>query len=136
MVNTYAPFANALYELGQETNKTALFMEELKQLSDVWSAEKEFVLALNHPKITTVEKKEWLTSLFKGKIDPVLFQFLLVLTEHDVVANVSEIYTAFIDCYRKDQQIEEVTVETASALDESQIQALKEMLEKKLNKNI
>lgn len=136
MVNTYAPFAHALYELGQETNKTALFMDELKQLSEVWSAEKEFVLALNHPKITTVEKKEWLTSLFKGKIDPVLFQFLLVLTEHDVVANLSEIYLAFIDCYREDQQIEEVTVETASALDESQIQALKEMLEKKLNKKI
>ena len=136
MVNTYAPFATALYELGQETNKTALFMDELKQLSDVWMSEKEFVLALNHPKITTVEKKEWITSLFKGKIDAVLLQFLLVLTEHGVIANVSDIYLAFVNCYRVDQNIEEVTVETAYALDESRIQSLKEMLEKKLNKKI
>ena len=136
MVNTYIPYANALYELGQETNKTAVFMEELKQLSDTWQAEKEFILALNHPKITTVEKKEWLTSLFKDKIDPVLFQFLLVLTEHGVIANLNDVYKAFVACYREDQQIEEVTIETASALDESQIKALKEMLEKKLNKKI
>lgn len=136
MVKTFAPYATALYELGQETKKIDLFMDQLKQLSDTWMGEKDFILALNHPKIKTEEKKEWLTSLFKGKIDAVLFQFLLVLTEHGVIANLPEIYDAFIVCYREDNQIEEVMVESASALSESQIQALKEMLEKKLNKKI
>ena len=136
MVKTYLPFASALYELGKESDKTSVFMTELQDLCTVWNSEKEFILALNHPKIKTAEKKEWLTSLFKGKIDPVLLQFLLVLTEHGVVANLPEVYAAYVSCYREDEQIEEVVVESAVALDDSQIQALKEMLEKKLNKKI
>ena len=136
MVNTYLPYANALYELGKESNKIDVFMVQLKELSQVWNEEKDFILALNHPKIKTAEKKEWLTSLFKDKIDKMLFQFLLVLAEHGVASNVPEVYEAFILCYREDKQIEEVMVESATTLSESQIKALKEMLEKKLNKKI
>ena len=136
MVKTYGPYASALFELGKETDKEQLFMNQLENLKKIWESEADFCLALEHPKIKKEEKKQWLTNLFEKETDPVLFQFLLVLNEHGVVAHLPQIYEEYVACYREDRNIERVVVESAADLESSQISALTEMLEKKLNKKI
>ena len=130
------PYASALFDLGKETKKEKTFMSQLEDLKKIWESEKEFSLALSHPKIKKEEKKQWLKTLFEDKVDPVLFRFLLVLTEHGVISHLPEVYENYVACYRDANHIEKVVVESATPLDDSQISALTEMLEKKLNKKI
>ena len=65
-----------------------------------------------------------------------MLNFLYVLNEHGIAAHVPEIADEYADLYRKSEQIEEVHVQSATALSEAQIEALSKMLKEKLNKNV
>ena len=136
MVESLKPYSEALYELAKDANKVDFYLEQLKSLKDIWNENVEFSKALSHPKITRVQKKEWITNLFKKDLDTVLYRYLLVLNEHDKIYDIPGIYDAYIECFREDMNIEVVQVESATNLNEEQIQSIKDLLESKLNKKV
>lgn len=136
MVEALMPFGQAIYEVAKEADKEVEYMKVLKELSSVWTSEKDFVLALGHPKIARATKKAWLEELFSSKLDSTMMQMLVVLNQHDVINKLPEIYDAYVEFYQKAHDIEIVKVESASKLDEEQVASLKKMLEEKLDKTI
>ena len=94
----------------------------------------DFLKALRHPKITRREKKEWISQLFESELDPLLYRYLLVMVEHDQIGYIPEIYEAFIEVYKEDQNIESVLIESACPLSEDQIRQIKTVIEKKLKR--
>lgn len=136
MVEMAMSFAQALYEIAQESNKEDTFLNEFCDLSLIWSENEELVQMMSHPKISRAEKREFLHTLFEGQIDSVLLRFLDVLVQHDMAGHLCDIYDAFVSCYQGAHHIEVVKVQSAIQLDEMQIDSLKEMLEKKLNKKV
>lgn len=136
MVEEWMPYAQAVYEIAKETKKEEEFLKSLRELSQIWNEEKEFVLALSHPKIAKATKKEWLLSLFEKELDPILMQTLLVFNEHGVIQALAKITEAFETCYQEDHDIQNVLVKSACVLDPAQEASLKKMLEKKLNKEV
>ena len=136
MVMSFKPYSLALYELAKDKDQVPYYMEQLKKLSDIWKENEDILKALRHPKITRREKKEWISQLFESELDPLLYRYLLVMVEHDQIGYIPEIYEAFIEVYKEDQNIESVLIESACPLSEDQIRQIKTVIEKKLKKNI
>ena len=136
MVVSFKPYSLALYELAKDKDQVPYYMVQLKKLSDIWKENEDFLKALRHPKITRREKKEWISQLFESELDPLLYRYLLVMVEHDQIGYIPEIYEAFIEVYKEDQNIESVLIESACPLSEDQIRQIKTVIEKKLKKNI
>ena len=57
MVETWTPYAQAIFEIARDTGKEEKYMSDLESLSSIWQQEKDFVLALSHPKIAKAIKK-------------------------------------------------------------------------------
>lgn len=129
-------FASAIYDIAQETDQEKEYLDVLKELDTVWNENETFRTALAHPKISRDQKKEWLDSIFKEKLDPTMMNFLKVLVIHDQAYQIPAIYDSYLELYRKDKNIEEVVVESAAPLSDSQMASLKKVLEKKLNKKV
>lgn len=136
MVVSYQPYSSALFDLAKEAKKEEKYLEELNDLSKIWEENKDFSNALSHPKITRLEKREWIAQLFENKVDTLLYRFLLVMIEHDMIGYIPQIRDAYVQCFREDRNIEIVAVESAIELDDTQLNDLKQLLETKLKKNV
>lgn len=136
MVSSFKPYSSALFELAKEVNKEDYYLEQLQDLSKIWDENKDFKNALCHPKITKIQKKEWISSFFEKDVDVLLYRYLLVMIEHDMIGYIPEITESYEECIKEDRNIETVLVESAIELDEKQIIDLKQLLETKLNKTI
>lgn len=136
MVEAYLPYSQALYDLANDRNKIEEYEIDMKELAGIWSENADFVKALAHPKVTRVQKRQWLTELFSGKVDDIVYRYLCILTEHNVIAHIPEIYEGYVSIWRQAKNIEVVKVTSASSLSEKQQADLKAMLEKKMNKKV
>ena len=121
----YTPYAQALFELAQDSEQEMAWMSELKQVAQVITSVPELSKILAHPSIPRVKKKEIIQTAFESELDTTVFRFLLVLNEHNELSHLDKISDAYEECYRKKHRIEIVKVTSAS-----------EMLEKKMNKTL
>lgn len=132
----FMPYAQALFEVATEAQKDVSIGQEVQELAEVWSSNQELVQVFKHPKVKREEKKELLQKILGENVDPILFRFLLVLNQHDVLGYLPEIAAAYTKCFNKAHAIEIVDVESASELDAKQIQDLESVLAKKLKKTV
>lgn len=132
----FMPYAQALFEVATEAQKDVSIGQEIQELAEVWSSNQELVQVFKHPKVKREEKKELLQKILGENVDPILFRFLLVLNQHDVLGYLPEIAAAYTKCFNKAHAIEIVDVESASELDAKQIQDLESVLAKKLKKTV
>lgn len=130
------PFASALFDIACEEHKEQAFLDQLREIRDLFDASPEYKAALDHPRITREEKKHWMEELFEGKSDDMIANFMQVLTQYGMASRMDEIYEDYLSLYRKRENIEPVLVESAAALDADQEEKLRRMLEKKLNKKV
>lgn len=136
MVGSFSPYSSALFDLAKEVNKEDYYLEQLEVLAKIWNENEDFKNALRHPKITKLQKTEWISNLFEKDMDALLYRYLLVMIEHDMIGYIPEIKDAYQECLKEDRNIETVLVESAIELDKKQIMDLKTLLETKLNKTI
>ena len=109
----YTPYAQALFELAQDSSQEVAWMSELKQVAQVITSVPELSQILAHPSIPRVKKKEIIQTAFESKLDTTVFRFLLVLNEHNEFSHLDMISDAYEECYRKKHRIEIVKVTSA-----------------------
>ncbi|MDO4467174.1 MAG: ATP synthase F1 subunit delta [Bacillota bacterium] len=136
MVETYKPYAQALFELASEQSKQDEYLGALKELETVWESTPELSKFFSHPKITKKQKQDCLESIFSKDVDPIVYRYLLVLNQHNMIGYFVQIVEAYKELWKEAKNIETIKVESATTLEEDQIQALKKMLESKLNKEV
>ena len=64
------PYAQALFELGTESQKDDVYLEQLKACSNVWVSNQKLVAVLKHPKIKREQKEQILSTCFEKDVDP------------------------------------------------------------------
>lgn len=128
-------YAEALYSLALDENKTDKFREELKFVCESLNLEKEFMEILLFPKISKSEKKTLIDKVF-GELDILLVNFLKILIDKSRFSNILEINKEFDVMYREEHQIEVAYVSSAIALTDDEKQQIKNLLEKKTNKKV
>ncbi|HTL30666.1 MAG TPA: ATP synthase F1 subunit delta [Tepidisphaeraceae bacterium] len=125
-------YAQSLLELAQERNQAEPIGQELSQIREVIEQNKTFGLFLADPAIGEIERGETIKRIFRGRLNPLLMNFLGVVNQKGRLGSltaISEAYDGLLDellgkievdvtvAHRlSDQQLEEVRKTVSAAL--------------------
>lgn len=121
-------YAQALFELAVEENKTALFLEETLGLLEVIRTNAEFGQFMNHPKIPKEDKLKVVRNVFENKVSKELVGFLVTIVEKDRYTEIEAILSEFISAVKEYSNIGTAYVTTAIALDNKEKQDIESRL--------
>ncbi|OOM12001.1 F0F1 ATP synthase subunit delta [Clostridium saccharobutylicum] len=129
-------YALALYEMAEKRDKVDEYLKDLREICALIQNNQEFFEVIKHPQINTKKKKELFVQVFKGKIDEELLSFLIILIEKSRILNLAEILYQMenIDLERKNTV--RGVVKTAVPILSEELEKLKNIFEKKYDKNI
>lgn len=138
------PYAEAAFELAREAGELDAWSDALTVASQVM-ADGRIVNFLANPSLTDDERLRFLTGMFSSAdgADSVLAggtaegrNFLKLLLEYGRLAVLPEIAEHFDALKAEVENTIDVTVTSATILDESQKQAIAEALKKRLGRNV
>lgn len=129
-------YALALYEVAESKGKVDEYLRDLREICDLVENNHDFHEVIRHPQINTRKKKQTFINIFKGNIDDELLSFLLILIEKDRILYLREklIEMEKIDLERKNTL--KGVIKTAVPLLDSEFNELKDIFEKRYDKNI
>ena len=121
-------YAQALFELAVEENKTAPFMGEAAGLLEVIRTNAEFGQFMNHPKIQKEDKLQVVKNVFENQISKELVGFLVTIVEKDRYTEIEEILSEFIAAVKEYNNIGTAYVTTAIAINDQEKQDIESRL--------
>lgn len=128
MSDTANAYAQALYALGVEENKSELFLQEMNALQESFETEPEFYRLLTAHNLSKEERCQILDDSFQGKIQPYVLNFLKILTEKGRIRLFADCCRAYQAQFDADNGILRATAVTAAALTKEQTEKLTEKL--------
>jgi F-type H+-transporting ATPase subunit delta len=129
-------YALALYEIAEKNNKVDEYLQDLRDICDLFDSNEDFYQVIKHPKVNTAKKKQLFNDLFKGKIDEELLAFLIVLIEKGRVLYLREKLNQMVDIDLERRNTIRGLVKTAVPLLDEELEQLKNIFEKKYDKTI
>ncbi len=129
-------YATALFELALQENALPLYQCQIKELIGIFTENNSIQSFFAAVQISTDEKKELLTKAFKGKIEPMIFNFLNLLVDKKRISHVVEIMKEFNTLCNRELNIREGIVYSARPLTQDQIGQLEQTLCENKNQKI
>ena len=129
-------YARALFKLSESRNEWEKIESDFDRICRVLSENPEIDRVANNPFISDNEKSGWLAKIFSGSISNTLLDFLNVLIEKKRFENLQGIRDEYHRLFEIKRGIREVTVTTAVPLSESNRNALRNALTRKLRSEI
>ncbi|MCI5800626.1 MAG: ATP synthase F1 subunit delta [Oscillospiraceae bacterium] len=129
-------YGGALYELAEEQSLTAELLEQTAVLDGVFSDSPDFIKLLCTPSLKKEDRTAIVEESFGGKIEPILLNFLKVLTEKGLMREFPHCVKEYRGRYNEAHNIEEVTAITAVPLSEALCGKLSERLRSVTGKDI
>lgn len=121
-------YAQALFELAVEEDKTSAFLEEASGLLEVIRTNAEFGQFMNHPKIQKEDKLEVVQNVFRDKISREMLGFLVTIIEKDRYTEIEAILEDFVASVKEYNNIGTAYVTTAIAINEQEKQDIESRL--------
>jgi F-type H+-transporting ATPase subunit delta len=118
-------YAGALYDAARDAGRTREVDGDLRALLDGLSDNRLLLQALANPAIPRDAKKRMLTQLLQES-DQLLRNAALVLTDHGRVNLIADMASAYAELIAAEDRILTVEVTTAIALEDAQVDALRE----------
>ncbi|URZ15030.1 F0F1 ATP synthase subunit delta [Clostridium felsineum] len=129
-------YALALYEVGEERQKLEEYINDFNDIVGLLKTNQDVIQVVNHPQVSTSEKKKIFMEIFKGKIDEKLLNFLLLLIEkkriHDAEGILSQLNIISLEKHNKVI----ADVKTVIPLTEGEKTTLTSKLSAKYNKTV
>lgn len=129
-------YAEALFQIGEEENKTDNLYNELKEVSSLVATNKELNNVMKSPLVSKAEKIQLVDALFADKVDNDLKNFLKVLIEKGRITSLKSIEATYKELLNKKNNILEGYVISAVPMADEKIKELQDELSKKYNKNV
>lgn len=123
--NTYG---EALFEVAVEDGTVDSLFEEVEAVSELLTANEDYVKLLTHPKLPLEEKVSLVEQTFKGKASDSLTGFLVTIVEKGRFADIQSILSYFKDKVREYRKIGVAYVTSAAALSEQEKQDIEKRL--------
>ena len=137
MINIVASrYAEALFQVGDETDSTDKLYGELKAVVDIVKENKDFSNILRSPLVSKEEKKDLITKVFEGKLSQNMINFLKILADKDRLALLADIEKDFKVLLNEKNNILEGIVITAVPMKEEEVKELQTKLSAKYNKTV
>ena len=137
MINIVASrYAEALFQVGEETDSTDKLYGELKAVVHIVKENKDFSNILRSPLVSKEEKKDLITKVFDGKLSQNMINFLKILADKDRLALLADIEKDFKVLLNEKNNILEGIVITAVPMKEEEVKELQTKLSAKYNKTV
>jgi F-type H+-transporting ATPase subunit delta len=128
-------YAEALLAAADKRQQAQEVLEQLEELvREVLARDSAFVLFLASAVVGRDHKRETLRRAFEGKVNEVLYHFLLVLNDHDRLDIIREVAVLMRDIYERRAGRMHVEVRSAIALDDEQRERLRRELRDKFHR--
>ncbi len=128
-------YAEALLAAADKRQQTQEVLEQLEELlGEVLARDPAFALFLASAVVSREHKRETLRRAFEGKVNEVLYHFLLVLNDHDRLGIIREVAVLMRDIYERRAGRMHVEVKSAIALDDEQRERLRRELRDKFHR--
>lgn len=129
-------YALALYQVAEEKGKVDQFLEDLRQIVELVKSDKDLQLLIEHPQVSTSNKKKLFEDLFKSKVDDDMVSFLNLLIEKDRILELDNMLSQMERIYLEKHDTCIAEVKTVLPLEEEEKNQLIDKLQKKFNKKI
>lgn len=128
-------YAEALFEVAEETGVTDTILEELTAVASLLEEAPEYLALLDSPTVQTEEKIS-MAELAFGQVNGYLLNFIKILVESKCVSELMKVSNRFSALYDEKHGILRATAVSAIALDEEQTAKIKVGLEKRTGKRV
>jgi F-type H+-transporting ATPase subunit delta len=129
-------YAHALFAAAQAENALGRIEEELFRLRELLKTNPALVEFLKDPNIKREGKRQALTDLFQGRVQPLVLSSLLMLSDLDRAGRVALVIDEFIALAAASRQQVSGEVVTAIALDAATLARLTAELSRLTGKNV
>ncbi|MHC1720245.1 MAG: F0F1 ATP synthase subunit delta [Clostridiaceae bacterium] len=129
-------YALALYRVAEEKGKVDQFMDEMNQIVELVKKDANLRLLIEHPQVSTSQKKALFVNIFKGKIEDDILSFLNLLLEKRRILELSSMFNQMKGIYLEKHNTVIAEVKTVLPLLEEEKKELVQNLQNKFNKTI
>ena len=129
-------YAKAFFSLAKEKKMLEPLNADIQKVFDVCNHSADIILLLESPVVKTSKKAELIAKIFKGEINPITLNFLLLITNNKREVYIPGICRNFLELTREDQNIKTAVLVTASEINTKAIDKIKSMIEKELNATV
>jgi len=129
------PYAQAVFALAQDTNQLAEWSQMLSFLTGVY-ANAEVQTALANPTLTKQDVERLLLALTGERLNNAARNLLIVLVRNDRISALPEIAAVYDRLKEQHENVLEATIESAFPLEEPQVNAIVQKLEKRSGRKV
>ena len=128
-------YAKSLLELAQEQNTLDAVLADMKLMQETCESNRDFLLVLRNPIVSSDQKLKILTKLFEGKVNDLSLAMFKILTKKTREQYLYEIAKVFQQQYNDSKGIVEASVTTVSPLSAASKKEIKALLDDITNKS-
>jgi|SRR5688500_15949937 len=132
---TAVAYARSLLELANERNQADEIGQEMAGIRDILAEQPSFAAFLADPGIGGTERTATLDKVFKGRVSPLVSNFLGVVNNHGRMRMLGPIAQAFVDLLDEQRGNVEVDVTVAQRLSPDQLEQVRQRVSQALGKN-
>ena len=136
MTKTARLYGGSLYDLAAEEQLTGIIMEQMMEIRQLFRDNPDYVKLLGEPSIPKGERIDLIEKAFGAQAERYLVNFIKLLCERGLLGEYAGCCQEFTRRYNLDYGIAEAVVTSAVALSKSQMEALRDKLEKISGKKV
>lgn len=129
-------YAKALLDIGKERNQVDVLYDDLRLVAQYIRGNRQLAAMFQSPVIPNYKKENVINELFKGKVNDVTLEFLLVIVRKNRDYFLRDIALAFLDLYKEYKNVKVAYVTTAVSMDDRLRNQVMSMLKKKTGSDI
>lgn len=129
-------YAKALYKFASEREKTVEVYDLMKRVISSFETHAEIQKVLSNPFVRPADKEQLLLSAAGDGADDSYSRFVKLIINHKRESFAYGMMLAYRDIYRKEHDIMQVRITTASALPEGQMAELRKLVRESFKKSI
>lgn len=129
-------YAQALVDLAVDVNQLDKVREDLEFICQIFKEQKEIGKFLQHPKVSSNKKKDFIYNTLSSRITDVSLSFLYLLLEKRRINLLSDFKDVFKELVDEEKNLVHAQVKSVVELTEEESKLLCAKLEKRLNKTV
>ena len=132
---TAVAYARSILELANERDQAGDIGRDLAGIREITERNPSFAAFLADPGVGPAERTAVLEKLFRGRVNPLVMNLLLVLNARGRARLLAPVAEAFANLLDKQLGIVEVDVTVARKLDDDQLNTVRQRVSQALGKN-
>lgn len=125
-------YGDGLFDLALEEGCSKEIRDEARVLRTLLRDEPDYTRLLTSKNVDRKEKDLLLKQAFEGKVHPFLLNFLRLMSDRNYFAYVPSCFSRYEERYDLENNVKKVTVRSAGPLKETELQRIRDAVERKL----